>query len=146
MTPFVEDEIKVALGFHSLSTIANIETVYEVDSIIVHPEYRHDDEYQLNDIALLRLDRDVQFTSKIQPICLPHASLQINYRRRSFLVIGWGKTNEDGEYSDKLREAYLPYVDNEACVQSYNENLITEKHICAGELQKDSWWGKKNKN
>ena len=88
MTPFVEDEIKVALGFHSLSTIEHIETVYDVDSIIVHPEYRHDDPYQLDDIALLRLDRDVQFTSKIQPICLPDSSLRSKYGRRSFLVVG----------------------------------------------------------
>lgn len=129
----------MALGFHSLSTIEYIETVYDVESIIVHPEYAHDDPYQLNDIALLRLDRNVQFTSKIQPICLPNDRLAINYWIRSFLVVGWGKVSEDGDYSDKLREAYLPYVDNEECVHAYNENLITEKHICAGELQKDSW-------
>lgn len=139
MTPFVEDEIKVALGFHSLSTIEHIETVYDVEAIIVHPAYQHDDPYQLNDIALLKLGRDVQFTSKIQPICLPYERLEINYRIRSFLVVGWGRVSEEGDYSDKLREAYLPYVENEECVQSYNENLITEKHICAGELQKDSW-------
>ena len=144
MTPFVEDEIKVALGVHSLSTIEHLETVYDVDTIIVHPEYAHDDPYQLNDIALLRLDREVQFSSKIQPICLPDESLQVDYRRQSFLVVGWGRVSEEGDYSDKLREAYLPYVDNDECVQSYNENLITEKHICAGELQKDSWCVRKS--
>lgn len=80
----------MALGFHSLSTIEHLETVYDVESIISHPEYQSDDPYQLNDIALLRLNKNVEFTSKIQPICLPYHSLDIDYTSSRLLVVGWG--------------------------------------------------------
>ena len=138
LNPFVEDEIRVALGFHSLSTIEHLDTVYDVEAIIMHPDYRQDDPFQLNDIALLKLNRDVEFTSKIQPICLPDQSIEVDYDDNRLLVVGWGKTGEDEDYSDKLMEVYLPVVNLEDCIESYNEDLITEAHICAGELDKDS--------
>lgn len=39
------------------------------------------------------------------------------------------------------REANLPYVENIKCMENYSENLITDNHICAGELAKDSCYG-----
>lgn len=57
------------------------------------------------------------------------------------MFLNLGRVSEDGDYSDKLREAYIPFVNNEECIESYNSNLITDKHICAGELDRDSCYG-----
>ena len=67
--------------------------------------------------------------------------LNIDFTNTPLLVVGWGKVSEDGDYSDKLREVYLPFVDYEECIENYNSDLITDAHLCAGELDKDSCYG-----
>ena len=43
----------------------------KIAEIIPHPQYNTNDKNQFNDIALLRLERDVQYSEYIKPICLP---------------------------------------------------------------------------
>lgn len=44
-----------------------------VEEKTAHPEYN--EKSMLNDIALLRLNRDILYTDFIQPVCLPQTSL-----------------------------------------------------------------------
>ena len=49
-----------------------------------------------NDLALLKLDKPVQFTRTVSPICLPQSSL-FDYAGRSAVATGWGKLKETVE-------------------------------------------------
>lgn len=75
---------------------------------IIHSDY-HPRTFD-NDIALLVLERDVQFTDKIAPICLP--SVYDFVQKKDFTgttprVAGWGTTAFRGSTSDVLLEISL---------------------------------------
>lgn len=61
-----------------------------------HPEYN--EASHLNDIALLRLDRNIEYTDFIQPICLPTANFRSSVAGDVNFVAGFGRTLQS-EYS-----------------------------------------------
>lgn len=136
---------KVRLGEHNLRSDSDGANPvdYGIDKSIVHEDYRS----QRNDIALIRLDKNVVFTDNIKPICLPQlASLRsATFERKYPFVVGWGETSLDGPSSDVLLQVQVPVVDNESCKKSYAKHgaVITESQICAGEKKggKDSCRG-----
>ncbi|KAM8710792.1 hypothetical protein ACLKA7_017427 [Drosophila subpalustris] len=132
----------VRLGEHDLSTDAETQ---HIDIPIVktapHPEYN-----RLNgrsDIAILYLERNVEFTSLILPICMPNLP---SLRAKSYVgtfptVAGWGKTQEHGESATVLHELMIPVMENEVCRSSYarlnrtnSENQFDKAVLCAGVL------------
>ena len=68
---------------------------YEVKSSLVHPSYKKKlgsgkDSKPQFDVAVLVLDRHVQVTTSIQPVCLPHPQSD-EEKTSTFLVLnGWG--------------------------------------------------------
>ena len=92
------------LGAHDLTNY-NDENAYWVRRAVVemlrHPEYRP---YQKpNDIALLRLDRLVDFAANphIRPVCLPTQTNQ-SYAGQNATATGWGLTAEGGDKASVL--------------------------------------------
>uniref|UniRef100_A0A1I8P8I7 CLIP domain-containing serine protease n=1 Tax=Stomoxys calcitrans TaxID=35570 RepID=A0A1I8P8I7_STOCA len=108
----------------------------EVDSITSHPDYKRHP--LMNDIALIRLQRPVQFKSHIKPICLPldaHIDAQMAMDQ---IVAGWGVT-EKGYASNVLLKATIPLQNLEFCQQAFQQDTITnEAHLCAGGIDKRS--------
>ncbi|XP_075984691.1 venom serine protease Bi-VSP-like [Anticarsia gemmatalis] len=90
-----------------------------------------------NDIAVLILERDVQFTDLIRPICIPKDS---EMRARSFedynpLIAGWGQTEFRGPSATHLQVLQLPVVSNDFCKQAYSAykaQQIDQRVLCAG--------------
>ncbi|CAH1396320.1 unnamed protein product [Nezara viridula] len=136
---------KVRLGEHNLNSDSDGANPvdYDIEKSVVHEDYRS----QKNDIALLRLDKDVVFTDKIRPICLPQpASLRSStFDRKYPFVVGWGETSLEGPSSDILLQVQVPVVDNDSCKKAYAKHgaIITESQLCAGEKKggKDSCRG-----
>ncbi|XP_033253496.1 serine protease grass-like [Drosophila miranda] len=75
-----------------------------IEKIIMHEGYPKN--ITQNDIALIKLDRDVVYSAHINSICLPlYPSLQKNVLGQTlYLVTGWGRT-ESGRPSDVPMEA-----------------------------------------
>uniref|UniRef100_A0A0K8WFX2 CLIP domain-containing serine protease n=1 Tax=Bactrocera latifrons TaxID=174628 RepID=A0A0K8WFX2_BACLA len=132
----------VRLGEYDLST--DTETQHQDISVLKqekHPSYNTAN--GRNDIGIVWLQRAVQFTNNIKPICLP-SSQQL--RSKSYLnytpfVAGWGKTMEGGTSANVLQELQIPVLDNNVCRESYQRanRLITADQfdtgvICAGVL------------
>lgn len=72
-----------------------------VENVIAHPNYKPNSKNQENDIALIRLNRNIIFTDWIKPICLPVEPRlrNANYDGVGLQVLGWGFTSSarDGE-------------------------------------------------
>ncbi|CAK1550568.1 unnamed protein product [Leptosia nina] len=106
-----------------------------IEKTIVHEGYNAKDGHQQNDIALIRLARNVQFTEFVKPICLP---VEENLRKQKYTgwdmtVAGWGKT-ETKSMSDVKLKVSLPIIDPKECKTVYSAvtRLITNNQMCAG--------------
>ncbi|XP_043063915.1 serine protease grass-like isoform X2 [Drosophila ficusphila] len=111
------------------------QTPYQVgvDQKIVH---RNFNDYQ-NDIGLLRMEIEVEFSDYVMPICLV-----VNEEMepiQQFSVTGWGKT-EDGHLSRVLKTASLHYLNPSICSEKIWETL-DQSQICAGSNSSDSCGG-----
>lgn len=65
-----------------------------VEEIIIHDDYKPDTRENRNDIALVRLGRDIKISRFIQPICLPRGALVSGLNDGyNLTVAGWGQTD-----------------------------------------------------
>ncbi|RMZ97905.1 transmembrane protease serine 2 [Brachionus plicatilis] len=79
------NNLKVYLGAHDLGRLYS-GSGYSVAEIYSHPDYNRNGDLK-SDIALLKLDRPVTLTDKIQPVCLPDS--QVAEPGRVAMVTGW---------------------------------------------------------
>ena len=78
------------------------------------------------------MDRPVEFTEYIKPICLPPPSLVIP-DGTPCIVSGWGRSRKGGKISDSLQEVAVKLMSEERC-KSYEgyANQLTDSMLCAG--------------
>merc|ERR1719430_1752280 len=136
----------VALGEHNIR--ADIENhqakTIAVERVIKRPDY--DTNSVNNDVALLRLAQDVDFTSTIVPACLPSTSSQ-QYTGWQAVVSGWGTTSSGGATSDVLKETSQTILANTAaeCVQGAggpgSTAVVPGTKLCAYKEGTDSCQG-----
>jgi secreted trypsin-like serine protease len=102
-----------------------------ISEIHIHPEYSYN--LDLNDIALLKLDKTVD---NINPILLPGSSYDAFTiaAGTQATVLGWGLTQETTDDEVILRKVELPITEQAVCSQSMAKNLINieDSMICAG--------------
>ncbi|KAL0105479.1 hypothetical protein PUN28_016861 [Cardiocondyla obscurior] len=99
----------------------------------VHPQYL----VSHNDIALLRMPRDIMFSKFIRPIKLAYHDESFAYRNAS--VIGWGKQRTVGKVSQRLQYTTLPVISNNECKKYWQ---ISDRHVCtAAGLGRDACQG-----
>ncbi|XP_022211190.2 transmembrane protease serine 9 [Drosophila obscura] len=106
-----------------------------VERTIPHPSYIPSSKNQVNDIALLRLGSQVEYTDFVRPICLP---LDVNLRSATFDgitmdVAGWGKTEELSSSNLKLKAA-VEGTRMDDCQAVYNRQdiMLEDTQMCAG--------------
>ncbi|XP_037933273.1 melanization protease 1-like [Teleopsis dalmanni] len=103
-----------------------------VEEVITHPEYSSS---QQNDIALIRLDRYIEYNTFIQPICLPIDSQfrNKNYDDRVMDIAGWGvtETNQPSTFKLKAEVTIWPL---QQCQQKYKiaKKYLQNTQLCAG--------------
>lgn len=112
-----------------------------VEEKLAHPEYN--EKSMLNDIALLRLDRDIQRTDFIQPVCLPASNFKNSLAGDVNFVTGFGRTLQGSRSAIKQKLGIKVY-DQERCRTKFatKKAEITPKQLCAGgDFAKDSCHG-----
>ncbi|XP_045779476.1 prothrombin-like isoform X2 [Maniola jurtina] len=89
----------------------------------------------VNDIALLKLESEVQFTDYVQPACLWHRRLSdLPDERVVGTLAGWGYNNDD-EISQTLQQVNLPMVSRATCIASNPSAfrvILVGNDFCAG--------------
>ncbi|XP_063917041.1 serine protease persephone-like [Zophobas morio] len=101
---------------------------YNVVDVIIHKHY--DGRRKLNDIALVKLEKQVRFTDTIRPACL----YTKNDNPENLKVTGWGVVSFGGERSSILQKGTLNPVPLQECSSIYQKRVqkeITENQICA---------------
>ena len=117
---------------------------YTVKSIINHKDYNK--RQLLNDIAILKLNENVQLSPIIHSACLPSKALspeeKVAYvtgerflnclvgRGVKIFETGWGRTSK-GPSSDILQEVSFAIWKNENCSKTLGVQL-TDSQLCAG--------------
>uniref|UniRef100_A0A1A9W5M3 Peptidase S1 domain-containing protein n=1 Tax=Glossina brevipalpis TaxID=37001 RepID=A0A1A9W5M3_9MUSC len=128
-----------------LVILAPKHVVVRIEQAIPHPLYKSKSKNSIHDIALLRLERNINFNEFISPICLPQnaENNKIKYDGTRMEVIGWGRT--ETTKGDKIKmKASVITVNAEKCRQLYLKKgiILTNTHICAvGERESDSCKG-----
>lgn len=91
-----------------------------------------------NDIALIRLEKPVNYTKHIKPICLLDIGLEPTEFTNTtmFEVAGWGKEGSEGNFSDVKLKTFIHGYNNDFCNRKYNTTkpakTITSNQFCAG--------------
>jgi hypothetical protein len=105
--------------------------------ILKHEDY----EYKRNDIALITLERDVVFTDKIQPACLPPSNLSYpkeseNENEKSFIA-GWGLT-ELNSFPELLQNLAVNIASSEYCnaFHDVSKPFKGDSKVCLGKYAK----------
>jgi len=107
---------------------------FDVESKTVHPSY-NPATFE-NDIALVRLKRDVEFKEHIIPVCLPPSGKE--YVGEKATVIGWGRTKHgNGDTPSKLQEVDVEVISADMCQDWFKSNnrqekIYPKKFLCAG--------------
>ncbi|KAK2713943.1 venom protease-like [Artemia franciscana] len=106
-----------------------------ISKITINKEYNK--ALIFKDISLLTLPRDIQFTEKIRPICLPHIDYgkTEDLRGRTAVVVGYGKPKFTEPATGRLKEIKLPVVSLSEC-QLFYHSRIDDNVICAGKGHK----------
>nr|AEM98353.1 venom serine protease [Bombus ardens ardens] len=110
----------------------------EIEYILEHTDYVNGTYH--DDIAILKLVEEVQFSEYVYPICLP---VEDNLRNNNFeryypLIAGWGSVGHHGPGSDDLLEVQVPVISNTECKNSYARFAtahVTDNVLCAGYTQ-----------
>lgn len=125
---FREKITHVQLGQVKLSDVKE-ENIFKLDKIFIHPDFIRRKAY--NDIALIKLQKTVDFTPLIKPACL--TTLQTNYELQA---TGWGDTHKRQNMTDILQTVTLDRLDNLKCseipfVQEKLPGGLRESQMCA---------------
>lgn len=106
--------------------------VFFTKRLIIHPAYQPRLSYA--DIALVELDKTVQFGLNLKPACLQFEK----DNRKKLMATGWGTSRYGGDLSKNLLKAQLDVIDNVNCSTMYRNSMnlpwgIVDSLMCAGD-------------
>lgn len=88
-----------------------------------------------NDIAVIRLPKDVHFGKRIQPAILPLDRQNEHFTGLQVIASGWGTTGETTN-SDLLQYTELQVISNAECADEYD--VVSDGILCARGLQNET--------
>ncbi|XP_052739992.1 plasminogen [Bicyclus anynana] len=133
-------DLSAYIGMHD--RLGSSHSVYRIANGVKHPNFTSNAVRDINDIAVLTLEKKLKFSDKVRPICLP--STDMDLRNLALRVAGWGKTRQGALTSSRyLLETKVKLVPTATCSKSniYRENLVADTMMCAYSLGKDACQG-----
>ncbi|XP_050348467.1 trypsin, alkaline B-like [Nymphalis io] len=109
------------------STASSGGTVYNVNNLIIHPNYN-----QLtinNDIGVVRLSTSLSLGGNVRVGRFAHANYNAG-DNQAVWAAGWGFTSFNGRPSENLRHVQLWTVNQNTCRNAYG-SILTQNMLCA---------------
>ncbi|XP_033308848.1 serine protease snake-like [Bombus bifarius] len=117
---------------------------YLIIERIKHNKYQS--RFAYHDIALLKLEKDVEFNAWIRPSCLPYSLPDIGTDGKA-TASGWGRVDFLEDPSKDLLKVTINLIAQPVCNRSFVyeskfiRGIVDEWQICAGEVGKDTCQG-----
>eukprot|EP00095_Tigriopus_kingsejongensis_P011077 maker-scaffold23_size669530-snap-gene-5.25 protein:Tk11077 transcript:maker-scaffold23_size669530-snap-gene-5.25-mRNA-1 annotation:"hypothetical protein DAPPUDRAFT_49241" len=108
-------DVTVHMGCNDRGTVCA--NTMRTTNFFPHPLYDNNNILAGNDIALIYLPRDIQFSNLVRPICLPTAATPDNLE---ITVAGWVRTSDSsGATSAEMKEGTMFTVPSSQCSAKY---------------------------
>jgi secreted trypsin-like serine protease len=111
---------KIIVGLHDRN-IYNVDQVFYPSKLGIHANYKSANVANGYDIAMIKLAKPVQLSSKVSLINLPIANSLNTVMGQWLALAGWGRTN-NGQLANKLQYAYLKVSNNMPICKKYQYN------------------------
>lgn len=112
--------------------------VMHVSNIYYPEEYQHGHTFYDHDLAVVVLDKHIEFKSHIAPVCLEYnLGPEERFVEPGWMgrIAGWGLESEGGSVSDALKMIELPVVGRSECLEKVPltfQPFLTGDKFCAG--------------
>jgi len=120
---------QVVFGMHDQKRRYGSPKGYQVAEIIMHEQYKQGGGFTPNDIALMRIDGEVEFNEHVQPIGLAsNADYDVN---DECVISGWGRMIVNGaiEYPDVLQETNTQMITMSQCRSRWG-SYVSDGVVC----------------
>lgn len=130
-------QVRVTLGEYVLKS--DVEPLpgrtYGASLIKVHPYFKFTPQADRYDVAVIRLNRRVDYAPHISPICLPPKDMHL--MGHYGWAAGWGALEPGSRLRPKtLQVVDVPMIDNRQCERWHREKginvIIYDEMVCAG--------------
>jgi len=128
--------MRVILGDWDRTTYEDHEREFAIAEVFQFPNYTINS-YEISyDISLLKLQGRVVYTDYILPACLPSQGEPVDLDAECW-ISGWGRTENEFELTDMLREARVHVLTNEQCQNIWGSGILIsdDSHICTNTSQ-----------
>ncbi|XP_045510196.1 chymotrypsin-2-like [Colias croceus] len=116
--------MKVIVGTNSLVKGGQ---KYSVEKIIVHKDY--DAGLIQNDISVVKVTENIEFSDRVQPIELPEANTGA---QAELLLTGWGRLSYPGNLPNDLQMINVTSLSVDDCQNRFDDiNPVFETQICS---------------
>jgi len=128
------ENFTVVVGEHHLKTTDGSEQEISIERLFRHPKY-NTSSIRNYDMAILKLDRTLQYNDHVSPVCLPETDFASGTK---CFVTGWGTIGNSSKRRHKvLKQAKLPLVSRITCKRRYKDwhslgYKVTKRMRCAG--------------
>jgi len=131
------DQFTVKLGvFNNERNDEPGEQVLRISEVRVHPKFSGSIFDPRYDVALLKLEKAVEFDDHISPVCLPAAlNADLPAAGTATFVTGWGNTEAEAPILTgvhTLQQVSIPIVSMEKCKIAYPGAISEDLMFCAG--------------
>ncbi|CAK1591243.1 unnamed protein product [Parnassius mnemosyne] len=128
-------ELGVVVGEHNVNVADSPATeVFRVININIHPQYTEAN-YDY-DVSILTVEREIVFSDRVGPVCLPFKFLTNDFTGAKVTVLGWGTLFPGGPTSAVLRKVDVDVISQPACRRSVPS--VTPRQMCTYTPGKDS--------
>ncbi|XP_014215790.1 chymotrypsin-2-like [Copidosoma floridanum] len=122
---YVSTFISVVAGTNLLE--GGHEKIYNSEYIVYH-KYYDGNTLLINDIGLIRVDRDIIFDDKVQYVSL---AKDFSLDNRSANLTGWGRLSSWAQSPNTLQEISLKVIDQNKCQNLLKTMVvIRQSHVC----------------
>ena len=109
---------KLLFGAVDLKNLQGTEAIRDVEKMIKHPDFDNEG-VMLEDIALIIIKGNLQFTDKISPICLFQSHTPItNQVDQRYSVLGFGSDANSFNPSQYLKHGQMTIITRRRCIVS----------------------------